>query len=757
MVDEAIDLVLSGRVQGVGFRPFVYRLAHEHGIHGWVRNTIGRVEIHAEGKPEALENFRYALIQQSPPLSEPQIEYESPSVNSNADGFFIRRSEGDGDARIHSPPDQYLCQECEQELHDPTNRRYQYPFINCTQCGPRYTIITAMPYDRANTSMDSFHLCEACRSEYEDPASRRFHAEPNACEECGPRLSYFESGVAIEHDNTAALDMAVTALRRGRVIAVKGVGGYHLMCDAANELAVSRLRKNKHRPHKPLALMAPAAGKDRLDGIRRLVVLDKPKVAAELLSQSRPIILLPRQPDAPVCREVAPDLDEFGVMLPPSPMHELLAEAFGSALVATSGNISGEPVLTDDAEADRRLGHIAEGWLVHDREIVRPADDSVKRQIGDTVSMIRLGRGIAPLERQLPSMTLDHAVMALGGHLKNTVTLAWQDRLVISPHIGDLSAYRSMQVFQQVIEDLQRLYQVNVDSFICDAHPQYASSRWANEQEIHCVPIQHHVAHASAIAADTDNEDDLMNTGLVFTWDGVGYGDDGRLWGGEAFVGRPGDWQRVSSVRNFRLTGGDRVPMEPWRSAAALHWELEETYPGSEAEKLAHVAWQNGLNSFETSAIGRLFDAAAAMVGLVHATSHEGEAPMRLEAIAEDVHTNDMLPLVTDGAIERIDWEPLFYVLKDKSRTAAQRAGYLHRVLANTITQIAQQQMTSRRIDYVGLTGGVFQNRRLSELVMQQLGQHGIPVRLASGIPANDGGISYGQVIEYAARNANAD
>jgi hydrogenase maturation protein HypF len=751
MTDQAIDFVLTGRVQGVGFRPFVYRLAHEHQIHGWVRNTVGRVEIHAEGAQDQLDSFRHALITDSPPLSKPQIEYETPGTSEKADGFYILRSEEAGEAEIHTPPDQYLCPDCEAELYDPNNRRYRYPFINCTQCGPRYTIINAMPYDRANTSMDKFPLCPPCREEYESPDNRRFHAEPNACADCGPHLNYFSPDVSVEGDSVAALDLAVTALRRGRILAVKGVGGYHLMCDAANELSVARLRKNKHRPHKPLALMVPTNGKDKLKAVRELVDIEDEVVEDALRSQSRPIILLKKKSGAPVCDEVAPGLDELGVMLPPSPMHALLADDFGSALVATSGNISGEPVLTDDDEAAQRLDKIAEGWLIHDREIVRPADDSVQRLIDAQPRMIRLGRGSAPMEHQLP-ITLDRPVIAVGGHMKNTVALAWQDRVVVSPHIGELSAYRSMQIFQQVIGDLQKLYQVKAEAIICDAHPQYASSRWAHEQELPVFEVQHHRAHASSLAGDChDNYEQLQRKGLVFTWDGVGYGDDGKLWGGEAFLGSPANWQRVASFRNFRFTGGDRVSHEPWRSAAALYWELEEDYPGSEPEKLAHVAWQNGLNSFETSAVGRLFDASAAIMGLVHKTSHEGEAPMRLEAIAKDVETSDYLPFTDDEGVLRIDWKPLFYAMRNSLQPVDYRAGYLHALLANTAVELVKHFQKETDLEYVGLCGGVFQNRRLTELIRSQLNKMDIPCHMSSSIPSNDGGISFGQIIEYAA------
>ena len=503
--------------------------------------------------------------------------------------------------------------------------------------------------------------------------------------------------------------------------------------------------------------MVPHLGEDKLDGIRALVELENTGIEQELLAPSRPIVLLKKKPGAAVCAEVAPGLDELGVMLPPSPMHLLLTADFGRPLVATSGNISGEPVLTDEQEAEDRLDAVAEGWLLHNREIVRPADDAVKRVISVVPRTIRLGRGNAPLERLLPEK-LEHAVLAVGGHMKNTVALAWQDRVVISPHIGELSALRSMQVFREVIEAMQNLYQVKAELVICDQHPQYASSRWAHEQDLPLFKVQHHRAHASAVAADAvDHVDDINAQGLVFTWDGVGYGDDGRLWGGETFLGSPGQWQRVASFRNFRLLGGDRVSHEPWRSAAALHWELEETYEGREAEKLAHVAWQNGLNSIESSAAGRLFDAAANMLGLAHTTSYEGEAPMRLEAIAEAVASDDSLPLLEENGLLRIDWSPILEAMKNDQQSVAFRAGYLHVLMANTVLQVASRFKATHNIDYVGLSGGVFQNRRLSELVVNGLQSAGIQHRLHKSVPANDGGISYGQIIEYSALHEHLD
>ncbi|MEN8176133.1 MAG: carbamoyltransferase HypF, partial [Pseudomonadota bacterium] len=610
MSHDAVEWLLGGRVQGVGFRPFVYLLAERHHITGWVRNSTGRVEIHAEGESAGLDAFRTALISDAPPLSRPNIEREKIVKAAHFSDFRILASSDEGDAAIHVPPDQAPCPACGGELLDASDRRHRYPFINCTQCGPRYSIIEALPYDRKNTSMVDFPLCERCRREYQDPADRRFHAEPNACPRCGPQVTFLQGGRKTRTADDAMLG-AVQALREGVIVAVKGVGGYHLMCDAASATAVERLRRSKHRPHKPLALMVPAAGGDALEQVRQLVVLEQ-SAADALTSQARPILLLKKRADAAVCDEVAPALDELGVMLPPTPLHQLLAADFGRPLVATSGNISGEPVLTDDDEARERLRPVAEAWLQHNRRIVRPADDSVARQMAGKPRMIRLGRGTAPLELSLP-LHLPQPVIAVGGHMKNCVALAWENRVVISAHIGDLGSHRSQRIFRQVIADLQRLYQVSAERIICDRHPRYASTRWAQQSDLPVSGIQHHRAHASALAGEHGRYD----KGLVFTWDGVGLGDDGTLWGGEAFIGSPSRWRHAAGMRPFRVAGGDQVSLEPWRSTAALHWELGLEYAERDVPPLARQAWQRGVNRIATTAAGRLFDAAAALLGLV--------------------------------------------------------------------------------------------------------------------------------------------
>jgi hydrogenase maturation protein HypF len=754
MQQHATILVLTGRVQGVGFRPFVYRLAKKYEINGWVRNTSGQVEVHIEGSAEKLDSFRRELIQGPQPSSQPIIESERAVALEHKAGFEIVPSDNREYTQIHLPLDLSLCAACESELGDRQNRRCDYPFLNCTQCGPRYTIINSMPYDRMNTSMQDFRLCRTCLGEYEAPDDRRFHAEPNACDNCGPQLNYSEPEFTINSNNTLAIAAAVDALHLGKILAVKGVGGYHLMCDAKNGRAIERLRRNKHRPTRPLAIMVPIAGDDQLGVVRELVEVDNKEVESELRSQIRPIVLLKKKPHSLISDRIAPGLDELGVMLPPSPMHLLLTEKFSGIVVATSGNISSEPVLTNDTEAKKRLQDVAEGWLIHNRRIVRPADDSIKRPIAGYPRTIRLGRGIAPMEYDLPT-AVEHPVIAVGGHLKNTVALAWENRVVVSPHIGDLSGVRSMQVFEQTIEDLQRLYQVRAEAIVCDAHPQYASSRWANARSLPVYRVQHHRCHASSLAGSTvSSEEQLMASALMFTWDGIGFGDDGTFWGGEVFLGRPADWLRVGSFRNFRLAGGDRVSLEPWRSAAALHWELGERYAESKSARLLHAAWQKRINSIETSSAGRLFDAVASMLGLFNNCSYDGEAPMGIEAIADKVESPHSLPFNHDGDLLRIDWAPLFYAMKDEKRSVEYRAGYFHALLANTVVKVAQFLGTSHEIEYVGLTGGVFQNRKLTELTFHQLENAGLNCRLHTNIPANDGGLSFGQIIEYAATKA---
>ncbi len=746
-VFEACRWRIGGRVQGVGFRPFVYRLAQRFELTGWVRNNGGEVEILAQGLHENLRAFGAALLDQVPPAARAHL-IEMGSLNTGAHREFrILDSTTEGSLHVHVPLDLFTCDDCLAELRDPRARRFRYPFINCTQCGPRYTLIRSLPYDRANTTLDRFALCPACSVEYANPLDRRFHAEPLACPACGPTLSW-QDGEGAVHGNAASLNAALNALRNGWIIGVRGVGGYHLLCDARDAIAVARLRERKGRPAKPLAIMVPWRGADGLDHARELVKLSWLEAAA-LSDPVRPIVIAARRGQTPLAEGIAPGLRETGIMLPYSPLHHMLLQDFGAALVATSGNISGEPVLTEPAEAEARLASVAQGFLHHDRPITRPADDPVIRIVADRPRPIRLGRGNAPLEVMLPRH-LPAPVLAVGAYHKITIALGWGDRAVLSPHIGDLSSPRGQEVFIQIIEDLQQLYGVRAQSIVHDAHPGFPSTRWARECGFPTRPIWHHWAHASAVAGEYPSNKKL----LCFTWDGVGLGPDATLWGGEALLGNPGAWRRVASFRPFRLPGGERAAREPWRTALALSWECGQPWSIGESlcDPMLRAAWEGGLNAPATSSVGRLFDAAAALLQVCLRSSYEGEAAMRLESLCTEAQAPVALPLARDSSgILRSDWAPLLTALLGSQRSNAERAAMFHASLARTLCEQALAVREANGVERVGLSGGVFQNRVLTEQVQALLATAGFEVLIPKMLPVNDAAISFGQLIEAAA------
>lgn len=753
---QARRVTLTGCVQGVGFRPFVYRIATRYGLTGHVRNVSGRVEIAVCGEAQALSLFLAALLSEAPALARPRIERVEPVAPFTDTAFTIAASSAQGPRDVHLPADGYLCADCRSELFDPANRRHRYPFINCTQCGPRYTIIRGLPYDRPATTMAGFAMCAQCRREYEDPADRRFHAEPIACPDCGPQLSFVARDRAQPiASSAAALAATVTALRAGRIVAVKGIGGYHLLCDARDREAVARLRARKARPHKPLAVMFPQEGDDGLAAVRRHLVVDD-VVAAALRDPARPIVLARRLAGDDLPGEIAPGLDEIGALLPYSPLHALLLADFAGPLVATSGNLSGEPVLTEPAAAAERLAHVADAFLHHDRPIERPADDAVLRVIAGGARPVRLGRGNAPLERLLGA-AVDQPVLAVGGQMKVTVALAFADRIVLSPHVGDLDSPRGRDVFARVARDLQQLYGVTAHAIVVDAHPHYASTRWARRSGLPVFEVLHHHAHASAAVALRPD----IGQWLCFAWDGVGFGADGSLWGGEALLGAPGRWVRKGSWRTFRPPGGDRAAREPWRCAAALCWEAGLPFERPRLPiELARRAWRAGINAPSTSAVGRLFDAAASLVLGLDGASFEAQAPMRLEALAAQASERRALelPLRTDAqGIVRLDWAPLLAHLTDHSRCASERAADFHASLAEAAAAQASALRERFVFDAVALTGGVFQNRVLCEEVLARLARRGFDVHLPATVPVNDAGLAFGQVVEYAARRGRLE
>ena len=751
----ALTWNISGRVQGVGFRPFVYRLAHRHGLDGWVCNGAGGVTVHAQGSRGALSAFGAALTESGPPAARiDQLRMRAAAVES-CRGFAIRNSRTGGPVEAHLPTDLDACGECIAEMHDPAARRFRYPFINCTQCGPRYTLIQSLPYDRANTTMSGFAMCAACAREYADPLDRRFHAQPLACARCGPALQWQTAGV-VTKGNEAALAAAVAALRAGRIVALRGVGGYHLLCDATQSEAIERLRLRKHRPAKPLAVVVPWAGADGLALARRLARLE-PAHEAALLDPVRPLVLAPRREDAGLGAGIAPGLDEIALMLPYSPLLHLLLGDLGRPIIATSANVSGEAVLTQAEEVNQRLGDIADDYLHHDRDIARPAEDPVFRMIAGSMRPLRHGRGTAPVELTLP-FAMRTPTLAVGAYGKNTIALAWGRRAVVSPHIGDLGSLRSQTVFAQVAADLQDLYGVRAQQVIHDAHPGYPNTRWARALGLPAHAVWHHAAHASAVAGEFASSRDL----LCFSWDGTGLGPDGTLWGGEALLGSPGRWQRVASFRPFRLPGGDRAAREPWRAALALCWESSTDWVGATGSiargaDLATLrrARDRGLNTPVSSAVGRLFDAAAALLGVCAQVTYEGEAAMRVEALARDAGSagqDRALPLARNAqGLWCADWQDLLPDLLDSRRAVAQRAGVFHARLAQTLYAQALRIREETAVNQVGLCGGVFQNALLAGRARSLLESAGFDVLLPLRLPVNDAAISYGQLVEAAA------
>jgi hydrogenase maturation protein HypF len=737
--DGAQRWLIGGRVQGVGFRPFVWQLANDLGVSGSVRNCGGHVEIVAGADERRAGLFLERLLAEHPPIAEPRLMSAEPWIEPASAAFHILPSTGGPAAMVL--PDQPVCKACLAEITDSGARRYRYPFTACTQCGPRYTITRCMPFDRANTGMVGFPFCDACRQEYERPSNRRFHAEVAACPQCGPSLWFRSSSSGFEAGE-AALSASIAALRRGAILAVKGVGGYHLMCDSYDDTAVLRLRAMKGRPAKPLAVMAPDLG------MVRLICAPTDEEARGLQSVERPIVLMALRPGNNLAVSLAPDLPELGVMLPYSPLHHLLTSAFGRPLVATSGNAGGDPIVTDPASAERLLG--PDAFLHHDRPIEQSADDGVVRVVAGRVRAIRLGRGSAPLERILPRPVTP--MLALGGQGKVTLALGFGTRVVISPHIGDLDSTRCMERFEATAEALQRLYGVRATTLVCDAHSGYSGTRWARQSGLPVVRVWHHYAHASAVAGEFPGE----ARWLCFTWDGVGLGPDGTLWGGEALLGQPGAWQRAAKFRPFAPLGGDRAAREPWRSAAALAWEMTLDWaPDGIDLAVAKAGWARRLNSPITTSAGRLFDAACAFLQLRRHTSYEGEAAMALEALAATAVGKACpvrLPLHRreDGVLQA-DWAPLVPRLLDEARSPASGAAAFQASMAATLVDQAVALRCLHGDFGVGLSGGVFQNRNLAEMALAGLAAEGFRAYLPAAVPCNDAGLSFGQMIEAGA------
>ena len=762
--DHALRLRLSvrGAVQGVGFRPFIYRLATELGLTGWVQNSAQGVFIEVEGSQPRLNEFLLRIEGEQPPRAFIQSLEPVWLDAAGYAGFEVRPSDESGEKTALAPPDIAVCAECLREIFDPANRRHLYPFTNCANCGPRFTIIEALPYDRAHTTMRSFAMCGECRAEYEDPRSRRFHAQPNACPRCGPQLELWDrDGKALSSHHQALL-AAANAIREGKIVALKGLGGFHLLVDARNAEAALRLRERKLRAEKPFALMYPA-----LELVREHCEVS-PLEARLLRSPESPIVLLRRRAldggrRDDIAHPVAPGNPYLGVMLPYTPLHHLLMTQLAWPVVATSGNLSDEPICTDEREALERLGRIADLFLAHNRPIARHVDDSIVRVMLGRELVLRRARGYAPLPVRIKTwLSTQPAVrtLAVGAHLKNTVALNVGDGVFISQHLGDLETPQAVDAFQRAIASFTELYDAPPAMVACDAHPDYHSTGFARNSGLPTVSVQHHYAHILSCMA----ENQLEGSVLGVAWDGTGYGLDGTIWGGEFLKVADDSFQRVAHLRAFRLPGSERAVREPRRAALGL---LHEIFGGGlfEMKELAPVKafkpaelgilrgmLERKINAPVTSSAGRLFDAVAAIIGLRQQASFEGQAAMELEFAISGARTDEVydfrIKAQTDNSPSAIvvDWEPMAraVIADTQCGLAADRiAAKFHNTLAEMMVAVAHRVGEER----VALSGGCFQNKYLTERVFKRLTAEGFRVYFHQRIPPNDGGLALGQVM----------
>lgn len=750
---------IEGAVQGVGFRPFVYRLATDEALGGWVLNDSRGVVLEVEGDEEAVGRFRRRLFSESPPRARVVAVRERDLEPVGEAAFEIRFSREGGAKTVFVLPDVATCGVCLAEVRDPGNRRHRYPFANCTNCGPRFTIVRSLPYDRPNTTMAGFALCPDCRTEYGNPRDRRFHAQPNACDVCGPHLELWSPSGDVLATKDDALLACCDALSVGRIAAVKGLGGFHLMCDARRAATVAALRERKARYEKPLALMVRDVAMAR-------ALCEVPEEAALLLeSPERPIVLLRARQGCGVAGNVAPGNPNLGLMLPATPLHHLMLENLGFPVVATSGNLSDEPICTDEREALSRLGGMADLFLVHDRPVERHVDDSVARIMDGVPRLLRRARGWAPLPVRLPAEI--PPILAVGSHLKNSVALAVGRQVFLSQHIGDLETPEALAAFERVIADLTRLYETRPAAVAHDLHPDYLSTRWALGSGLPTVAVQHHHAHLAACLA----ENGVEAPALGVTWDGTGYGTDGTVWGGEFLLGDARGFTRVAHLRPFRLPGGEAAVREPRRSAAGILWEMtKEGDPGnfleskkerdaataaafSAAEKRVFSSMlEKGLNSPVTTSAGRLFDAVASLLGVAQKCSFEGQAAMQLEWQADETEIGAWnFSFEETGMKILLDWSPPVEALLAERAAGvptARLAARFHNSLAAAVVEVARRVGCPR----VALSGGCFQNKLLTERAAAALRREGFEVLLHREVPPNDGGICLGQVAVAAAR-----
>lgn len=747
---------VRGTVQGVGFRPFVHRVATRLRLHGWVRNDRQGVLIRALGDAGAVGSFERALREESPAAARILAITElpaDPALPEAGEAFQIIASDETGPMEAAIPADLALCAACRTELGDPADRRHGYPFINCTQCGPRYSIVEELPYDRPKTTMRAFRMCPACQADYDDPASRRFHTQPNACVACGPLVRLTGPDGSELARGTDAIQGTAQRIARGLIVAVKGVGGYHLLADATSEAAVADLRRRKHRDEKPFAVMFASLAEIAAEA-------EVSAAAAKLLSApAAPIVLLPRTAGARLAAGIAPGNPWIGAFLAYTPLHVLLLEAVGRPVVATSANLADEPLCTDPAEAHHRLAGIADAFLDHDRAIAHPVDDSVVRLARSGPVRLRRARGYAPSPLVLPGCLAGNW-LCTGAQMKSTLAVAAGDRVVLSPHIGDLGGAATAEVFRRTAEVLRALHGGAFTAVACDKHPDYASTRFAEALGLPRVAVQHHLAHVLACLLEHQHPADNV---LGVAWDGTGYGEDQTVWGGEFILLRKRAATRLGRLRPFRLPGGDAAARDPRRVALGLLHAAGDGRGGGLARELgftAHAAdvlqvmLQSGLNSPVATSAGRLFDGIGALLGLGRVNQFEGQTPLAVEAAAVAAFSRTApgleLPVrelpAGSGAAAELDWRPLLEVLlaeRGRGMDAGALAAAFHRALARGIVAMAHHA----GVNTVALSGGCFQNALLLDLTVEALRAERFTVLLHRELPPNDGNIAAGQAL----------
>ncbi len=751
---KARKIYIEGIVQGVGFRPFIFKLANEFNLKGYIYNDTNGVYIEVEGEDEDIDRFIEAIPAKAPPLSLiEKITWEQTEVKGYKE-FFIEKSKGGEEKFVLISPDVSTCDDCLRELFDPKDRRFRYPFINCTNCGPRFTIIVDVPYDRAKTTMSVFKMCDECESEYHDPSNRRFHAQPNACPVCGPSIKLFDNNLKEIKCNDVIKETA-KILRNGYIVAIKGLGGYHLACDALNENAVAELRKRKMRIEKPFAIMIPG-----IEWLDKICVYSEAELKL-LTSIQRPIVLIKKKENCPIAEQVAPRNSYLGVMLPYTPLHHLLLREVDIPLVMTSGNLTEEPIAYKDDDAFERLKNIADYFLIHNREIHIRCDDSVSAVIAGKPTMIRRSRGYVPYPVQIPFEAKRH-VLAVGGHLKNTFCFLKGRYAFLSHHIGDLENWATLESFAEGIEHFKKLFDLNPEILAYDLHPEYLSTKYALELDIpNKVPVQHH--HAHIVSCMTENNITGPVIGIAF--DGTGYGTDGKIWGGEFIVANFSSFERFAHFEYVPLPGGELAIKEPWRMAVSyLYHVFDDDFLNIEIPfvkslineqtnkvKILLQMIEKGINSPLTSAVGRLFDAVSAICGVRLKVNYEAQAAMEFQMFADESEEGFYnFELIDDSKPWRISFNRgIREIVEDilNSVPIQKISGKFHNTISNVICYVADKIRKETGINKVVLSGGVFQNALLAEKAVFKLVRKNFEVYLHSKVPSNDGGLSLGQAV----------